>query len=196
MSWSLEPAGRPAEWEVPGWGAAGLVVRASLRAHAAARNLVRLHYSSHHDPGAALAQFGLARGSGTWAPALGGGEKWDLGTEVESDKADRDLAFFLEAAACCPVLYPGLDMGRSDGGLLLSHALCGSCSNVEFLECQTSSGFGPAFASRGLGYSCWGQGDAEARVASIPLPPSVSIKAGWRRRKRRPPPHPKSGSHP
>lgn len=102
----LEPrAGWPAEWEVPGWGAAGLVVRASLRAHAAARNVVRLHYSSHHDPGAALAHFGLARGSGTWAPALGGGEKWDLGTEVESDKADQDLAFFLEAAACCPVLY-------------------------------------------------------------------------------------------
>lgn len=50
-------------------------------------------------------RLGLARGSGTGAPALGAGRSGTLGRRENQNKGDQDLAFFLEAAACSPVLY-------------------------------------------------------------------------------------------
>lgn len=134
-----------------------------------------------------------------WATGPGAGRSGTLGRRDSQNEGDQDLALFLEAAACCPVLCGTRDGAERRWLAAVAGRLCLSPQHGVSRECQTSGGFGPALASRGLGCAWRGRGDAEARVASIPLPPCaclVSTKARWRRRKRRPPPHPKRGTHP
>lgn len=69
--------------------------------------MVRLNCSSHHALGLALLE--LARGSSAGAPALGAGRSGTLGWRESQNKGDQDLAFFLDVAACCPVLYRARD---------------------------------------------------------------------------------------
>lgn len=116
--------------------------------------------------------------AGTREPRWGTdpGGWWKCGTLVRrerQDKGGQDLALFWK-----PLLAvrssTGLGMGGAPGACRFCPPPVTFAPTWSSRECQTSGGLGPAFASRGLGLARWSQGDAEARVASIPLLPCAS----------------------
>lgn len=131
---------------------------------------VRPNYSSHHAPSAALAR--LVRHAG---PVLGHrprvGQKRDFGPEGESGSGYPGLSAPPGRRCSRPLaLRPptGLGTGGAPGACLFCPAPVTLAPTWSSRDCQTSGWLGPAFASRGLGLARWSQGDAEARVASLP----------------------------